>query len=748
MSISQLTAALGSASLEVLAALVNAKFDFSIVKIEAPVEFQGVGQAISATRRNVAENGLTHITAMKLGALFEQIIPETPALVRAYGTRASDIMKSPVANPTKAGKFGFLQEHIGADATSLWAAATSSSEAIAVHLLACILADIWNDLEATAIWEELVSRRQEQLSDNGQSSLRSRISITREQLREWDASARSWLQCANKFMPKQHSHLTIVTNSSGLSVDTTRDLYDDVTNAWISALRVTECLLHGESHEVMNGAILLALKSWQLYPDMLYLKDTRKFKQDDALFPRSALLTVGVTSASPDRVGLSWSLPLAYLRYYGDPVVVTRSTAENASYVNVDEFCQMVLGSATGYWCKTYDDIDIAVDLLVALSQSLEQVTEGGFILPRHPMRLVGWFQILTKAANASKNASPTKKPNLDQYRALGVRKGKKFLAAPSDSPPPFFGFNKFSTLFKAFDHEEWQISLLREMAKEAAIGKDPRTLVVRYRSEELSELHGRTIWEYATVLPLHSTLSLGKTSGPRHKRWTLLSDALKAHPCRCTGRCVQNCPCSKDGFCGPNCHPKSCMLEGDVADCGMGLVSKSSAKSSTSGKADIKQRSISWEVARHAMLLGAQEDCVEIQYTTAFRWPDEDRFQWAEFAYEMKTTLPWGSRHANLANYVSLSDDQETMCSWVFRYGDPKRAAVFEQCEQAGDPSMTRDTPDMNAVVACIKSNQSSVISLNEYLWDLCVSGIYQGRDGEIVRCSDPYQIILLTAL
>lgn len=87
-------------------------------------------------------------------------------------------------------------------------------------------------------------------------------------------------------------------------------------------------------------------------------------------------------------------------------------------------------------------------------------------------------------------------------------------------------------------------------------------------------------------------------------------------------------------------------------------------------------------------------------------------------------------------------------MCSWVFRYGDPKRAAVFEQCEQAGDPSMTRDTPDMNAVVACIKSNQSSVISLNEYLWDLCVSGIYQGRDGEIVRCSDPYQIILLTAL
>ncbi|KIV77822.1 hypothetical protein PV11_09602 [Exophiala sideris] len=719
MSISQLTAALGSASLEAMVALVNAKFDFSLVKIEAPIEFQGVGQRISTTRRNVAENGMTHVTARKLGALFEHIIPDTPELVRAYGTRASEIINSPEANPTKAGNFGFLQEHIGADATSLWAAATSGKEAIAVHLLACILANIWNDLEATSIWEELVSRRLEQLVENRQASLLSQISITREQLREWDASARSWLQCANKFMQKQRSHLTIVSNSSGLSVDTTRNLYEDVTNAWISALRITECLLHGESHEVMSGAILLALKSWHLYPDMLYLKDTRKFTQDDALFPKGALITVGVTSASPDRAGLSWSLPLAYLRYYGDPVVITRSEAENASGVTVDDFCQMILGCATGYWFKTYDDIDIAVELLVTLSETLAGNPEDGSRL-YNPVRHTGWFRILTTAAHVYKTAPESKKSNMEQYRTLGARKGKKFLAPVTESPPPFFGFNSFPTLFAVFD-EEWQINHLREMAKEVHTGKDPRTLVIRYKSKELSDLHGRTMWEYATVFPTPSTRLLGETGGSRHKRWTLLSDALKGHPCRCKGRCVQNCPCKEDGFCGPNCHPTSCMKAGEAPDCGIRVVSRPSIRSSISDRANAHKRSISWQIARHALLIGAQEDCVEIDYATAFSTRASrglDDFQWAEHAYEMKTTVPWGPRHANLANYVSLSDDQEKMQGWALCYGDLNAAAVFELRERPDHLPMRENTPNMNAVITCLKSKQA-FLPLNSYLWE-----------------------------
>lgn len=46
--------------------------------------------------------------------------------------------------------------HLGADSTSIWAAVTSGPGAIAVHLLACMLARLFTDLEAISVWVELV----------------------------------------------------------------------------------------------------------------------------------------------------------------------------------------------------------------------------------------------------------------------------------------------------------------------------------------------------------------------------------------------------------------------------------------------------------------------------------------------------------------------------------------------------------------------------------------------------------------
>lgn len=178
------TAALSHASAEAILALANLKFDFSLVKIEAPVEFNEVGKSLSSTRRNVAEAGVSHVTARKLEALFEHFVPEIPTLIKAYGTRASKIATSPTLNPTGNAKHGFLAEHIGVDGTSLWAAATSGINAIAIHLLACMLANIFSDLEATAIWEEIVQCRLGELQSSSQKNYKERIHLSREQLRE------------------------------------------------------------------------------------------------------------------------------------------------------------------------------------------------------------------------------------------------------------------------------------------------------------------------------------------------------------------------------------------------------------------------------------------------------------------------------------------------------------------------------------------------------------------------------------
>jgi hypothetical protein len=53
--------------------------------------------------------------------------------------------------------------HIGADSSSLWAAVTSGNGVIDVHLLACVIARIWNGLQAVSNWDELVAKRKEEI---------------------------------------------------------------------------------------------------------------------------------------------------------------------------------------------------------------------------------------------------------------------------------------------------------------------------------------------------------------------------------------------------------------------------------------------------------------------------------------------------------------------------------------------------------------------------------------------------------
>jgi hypothetical protein len=91
MSFGRITASLTSGIAEATATLLNVNLDFSLVKIEAPHEFSSVGAALSSLRRESAESGPVHTTARKLGALFEPNLPMTPNLIKAYGSRASEI---------------------------------------------------------------------------------------------------------------------------------------------------------------------------------------------------------------------------------------------------------------------------------------------------------------------------------------------------------------------------------------------------------------------------------------------------------------------------------------------------------------------------------------------------------------------------------------------------------------------------------------------------------------------------------
>jgi hypothetical protein len=166
-----------------------------------------LGLSLSPKRQSEAEDGPIHTVARKLAALFGENLPDTPNLIKAYGIRATEIAEDSATNPRGTPKDGAFQELIGADGTSIWAAATSGQGAIAMHLLACMLARIWSGPQATAIWMELVTTRKTLLQkrlEGDQFRMEevsaARIQLSRDQLAEWDASAR-YFASISKHLP-------------------------------------------------------------------------------------------------------------------------------------------------------------------------------------------------------------------------------------------------------------------------------------------------------------------------------------------------------------------------------------------------------------------------------------------------------------------------------------------------------------------------------------------------------------------
>jgi hypothetical protein len=186
-----------------------------------------------------------------LGALFEQILPTTPNLVKAYGSRASAIFQSPGVNPRGSKRDGPFESLVGANGSFVWAAATSGPASIAVHLLACMLARSWSRKEATSIWVEIVEERKREVEATMKDGYVLSMSlvmvagqeIAREQLRLWDDSARSWLQCAETVKTSEQKWLELIIKNIDIPVSTGEITYSKVLAAWKSATNELENLL-------------------------------------------------------------------------------------------------------------------------------------------------------------------------------------------------------------------------------------------------------------------------------------------------------------------------------------------------------------------------------------------------------------------------------------------------------------------------------------------------------------------------
>ena len=435
-----------SATNENYAALANIKFDFSLVKMEAPIEFSGIASGLSTRRRVEAEEGPSHKTARRLGALFEDVVPSTPKLISAYGRRMSEIMNASGVNDIGAGRHGPFEPYVGADGTTLWAAATSGIPALGVYLLSCLLARAWDAKVATAIWVEIVAARkieiEEGLKSNGNVSATSLLGacqdITRKDFALWDSSARAWLRRADKSKQFAQRQLSLIVKNINTPIPGGPSTYDQVMNVWKRSMLAVEQFLSGKPQDIIDGSVFVAFSAWHLYPDLIvFTPEPKRVEFRDKLIPSSGVGTVGVENnrRSSEGEGVQWSLALSHLQYYGAPVVV--SSNQESSRVTFRQLQIVALGGLLGRWrvsSRGYTRVaEWFILLWSRLGMSEEDVKEG-------KSSEFGWLLPFVVAANQLLTTNDQDRKRNETLLKHGTRRAKCFLSNQELTPSPFFG--------------------------------------------------------------------------------------------------------------------------------------------------------------------------------------------------------------------------------------------------------------------------------------------------------------------
>lgn len=135
---------------------------------------------------------------------------------------------------------------------------------------------MFSSTEAVSIWVGLVNNRRREI-DTGINEafvpaaalFASQITVSMEQLADWDNSARAWIRRGDEIKKKERIQQILIFNNLDASVNVKSDTYTNVIQVWNSALCGMENLLHGQSQNIQDGSLLLALSSWHLYPDMI-----------------------------------------------------------------------------------------------------------------------------------------------------------------------------------------------------------------------------------------------------------------------------------------------------------------------------------------------------------------------------------------------------------------------------------------------------------------------------------------------
>ncbi|KAI0864391.1 hypothetical protein F4860DRAFT_529040 [Xylaria cubensis] len=519
LAFGRLQASLAQATQDFTIAAANFNFDFTLVKVEAPPEYRDIATALSPSRVHEAETGRLHATARRLGALFEGVCPKTPNLIKAYGLRASEISQE-VAKATRQTRDEnwIRMQYGGIDATSIWAAATSSKAALPVHLLACIIARMWQPAEATSLWTEVIAERKREIlvgveqGDWFHPGISSAVQqeITREQLSKWDSSTRAWLQSADSVRQKQFKQFLLIAQNVNVAIhDQSKSLYSNILHVWRNALSTMESLILGRPHVVRDAPVLLGLSAWHIFPDMVVFNGqsgSTTVHMNDVLIKDGGVLSLGFSDPGPhEHQGVYWSLSLAHHTFYGKPTLQTRRLDSDGTRLSLDEFILVCIGSLLSSWRIPIQETGTVLRIIQAFSISMSDSVRAD-------------FRKSTSAINRPCKAYHDGDQRAVLAASLGRRRPNFIPAKILQNRRSFFQLAHLPTLLYLLRSTEHKIQLLRRLASRVAALNSDNSIILCFT---LARDEQDVVFASACAKTLEDQqYETSKKSGPRHHRW------------------------------------------------------------------------------------------------------------------------------------------------------------------------------------------------------------------------------------
>lgn len=228
-----------------------------------------------------------------------------------------------------------------------------------------------------------------------------------------------------------------------------------------------------------------------LYPDMVvYGGSCVEVKQKDPLFERAALLTLGLQSIQEGSQSVYWSLPLACLQYYGDPVQASRSMGQENSRIIYQQFAFVVLGCLFKAWNSLAPNNDDGLQWVERLSTvvGLTSSTCGH-------AREAWWLVHLSVAAQEFLDYEISEQRTAHQLMNLG-RRFPGFLGLQAVGEPPLFGLAEIKLFVSVLRNDQQRVQCLRRYIYHHKL--DLSRFLVKYRP---SAKKSKVVW--ASVEPL-----------------------------------------------------------------------------------------------------------------------------------------------------------------------------------------------------------------------------------------------------